>query len=106
MPYGNGFKLFLRIANITTVTYKGFKFKIKYGRQFDFKEIEQDLSSYEKWYSSLRVKELSFTEELQPAVWNKVELILSPAKTEELGHITLSMETNIISLFEPRKIPK
>jgi len=106
VPYGNGYKLSLRIGNISTAKYKGFKFKLKYGKQYDFNEIKKDPSSYEKWEKSLKIKEMSFTNELLPAVWNHVEVILSPAKSEELGHIALSMETNIVSLIEQRKISK
>jgi hypothetical protein len=102
-PYANGYKFFIRIGNISIAKYKGFKFKLKYGRQFDSKEMVEDISAFDKWEKSLREKEISFTNELDPGVWNRVELIISPAKSDELGYVVLSMETNILSLFEKRK---
>jgi hypothetical protein len=101
--YGNGFKLLLRVGNISTATYKGFDFKIKYGKEFDKKEWGKDPSAYDKWEKSLKLKETSFTNELEPGVWNKIDVIIAPATPEELGHITLSMQTNVLSLYQRNK---
>lgn len=102
--YGNGYKLFLRVGNISTATYKGFDFKIKYGKEFNTEEWEKDPSAYDKWEKSLKLKETSFTNELEPGVWNKIDVIIAPATSEELGHITLSMQTNVVSLYQRNKL--
>ena len=40
----------------------------------------------------------NFTDKLQPGTWNKVEIVIKPATAEELGHIEMTLETNIVAL--------
>ncbi|MBI3811103.1 MAG: DUF3251 domain-containing protein [Nitrospirae bacterium] len=101
-PYLNGFKVRLSIGNPTTVTYLGFVLNTKWGRSFDFKEMKTDRSAYSNWQKSLQHKEIKFTDQLKPATWNNVDLIIIPAKQDELGHFELSMETDQISLFKEK----
>jgi CRP-like cAMP-binding protein len=42
------------------------------------------------WEKSLKDKTESFSDTLYPGYWNKVELVISPAKEDELGHLKLS----------------
>jgi hypothetical protein len=101
-PFLNGFKVRLSIGNPTTVTYLGFVLNAKWGRSFDFKEMKTDRSAYSNWQKSLQQKEIKFTDQLKPATWNNVDLIIIPAKQDELGHFELSMETDQISLFKEK----
>lgn len=98
--YLDGYKLDLRIGNPAFVTYNGFKIKVRWGRPWDFK------SPYAEWEKTLKTKEVSFTEDLKPGEWNKVELVLSPAKSDEINFIELSMETDRISLLRPSNYKK
>lgn len=99
-PYLNGYKLILHIGNPSSATYSGFTLKTKWGRKFDSTQTQSDPSAFDNWEKSLQQKEAPFTEEIKPASWNKIEFIISPAKSEELGYLELSMETNIVKLFE------
>ncbi|MEW6408644.1 MAG: hypothetical protein AB1488_00830 [Nitrospirota bacterium] len=63
-----------------------------------YPELRPDLL-YAKWWKSLQEKEVPFTEELKPASWNKIELIISPAKAEQIGYLVLSMDTEVVRLF-------
>lgn len=101
-PYGNGYKLILHIGNPSTANYKGFKIKIRWAKNFDFSEMK-DWSEYESWNESIKEKEVSFTDILYPACWNRVELIVSPAKSDEIGFLELSMETDLVSLIRREK---
>lgn len=96
-PYLDGYKLILDIGNPTLADYKGFTLNVRWGRKI------KDFKNSEEWSKSLQRKEVSFTKNLNPASWTKVELILSPATPEQLGYIQLSMETPTIGLFKSRR---
>jgi len=93
-PYLDGYKVIMNIGNPTTATYNGFKLKVKWGKQFVSKEM-----NYIVWQKSLKTAEKKFTDKLMPASWNKIELILSPAKPEEVRYIEFSIETDQILLY-------
>lgn len=57
---------------------------------------------YNKWKKSLSEKKVSFAENLKPASWNKIELIISPAKAEQIGYLELSMDTDGVILLEKK----
>jgi len=92
-PYLNGYKLILQIGNPYAITFKGFKLKVTWGRDFAVDMNDSVQTDYD-----LQTKEEAFVKELSPAAWTKVELILAPAKTEQLEYIRLSMSVNIVSL--------
>ncbi len=102
-PYLDGYKVILDLGNTSSVIYSGFTLKAKWGRRYDYSVTQPDQLEYDKWIKSLQKKEVSFTNELKPASWNKVELILSPVKPEEFDYLEISMETDIVKLFENPK---
>ena len=91
-PYLDGYKIYLLIGNPTNVTYEGFNLKVKHGRETDFK-------NYRLWKKSLKEKNISFVEKLLPGYWNEIELILAPAKPEEIKHIKISIATEEVFLY-------
>jgi Protein of unknown function (DUF3251) len=106
----DGQKLTFRIGNPTFVTYSGFKLKAKWGpkapvfnpdnrepNQFDNWQV-----AYKAWQQSLHEKEIDSAADLKPGIWNTVEVILAPAKPDELGHIEISMTTDKISLYRDK----
>lgn len=94
-PFLDGYKVILNLGNPTTATYRNFKLKVKWGKEFDYEKDEP-----EEWRKSLKETEKRFLDELKPASWNKVELVLTPAKSEEIKYIELSMETDEVMLYE------
>ena len=92
-PYLDGCKVSLQIGNPSAVVYSGFVLKVKWGKRFD------EGQNYDEWEKSLRQKEEKFTQDLKPGLWNKVEINVSPAKPEELGHLEISMKTDVVKLF-------
>ncbi|MDA2918722.1 hypothetical protein MYX76_04400 [Desulfobacterota bacterium AH_259_B03_O07] len=111
----DGLKLVFSIGNPTSATYKGFKLNAVWGKEYiadewlrklDKKTQQKDsvvnprdrIYAYEKWQESLNMKSESYLESLKPGNWNKVELIISPAKEDQLGYLKLSMETDVVSL--------
>ena len=104
-PYLDGQKLQLRVGNPNLATYRGFKLKAKWGPRtpkWDSADALQNASRWDEWKRSLREKEIESTADLKPGVWNTVEIVLAPAKPDELGYIELSMTTDKIILYQDR----
>lgn len=80
-PYLDGYKLFLNIGNPSSVTYSGFALHVTWG------------------WGDQQEKDFSFTQDLGPASWNKVELVIAPAKTEDLKLLSVSMTTDRVLLY-------
>ncbi|HEY2232799.1 MAG TPA: hypothetical protein VGK01_04920 [Candidatus Angelobacter sp.] len=95
-PYLNGYKIHLTIGNPSSMGYAGYKLKVRWAKTYDYNKYTE--ASYAEWDKSIQEKEISFTEKLEPGVWNPAEFILSPAAADQLGYITLTITTNTVSL--------
>ena len=96
VQYLNGYKIHLTIGNPSSMGYSGYKLKIRWGRAYDFNKYTE--ASYVEWDKSIQEKEISFTEKLDPGVWNPAEVILTPASADQLGYMTLTISTATVSL--------
>jgi len=96
-PYLDGVKVHINIGNPVFATYNGFKLKVIWGEKLDLTD-DQD-----RWRSSLKEKEISFTETLRPGCWNKVNFVLSPIEPKNFGYMELSIQTDNISLINPNE---
>jgi vacuolar-type H+-ATPase subunit I/STV1 len=95
VPYLDGYKVHLEIGNPSAARYTGFRLKMKWTKHFP---KNADLAFYGEWRKTIKEKEVSFTETLMPGMWNKIEIILSPASVDELGYFHVSLETSAIQL--------
>ena len=105
VPYGDGQKISLRVGNPYNMSFNGFTVSARYGPRCpdmpnlsDSTALKQWSSSYSIWEKSLRKKELSFTEVLAPGRWNRISMVLAPAKAEDVGFIGVKISTNQVSL--------
>lgn len=96
--YADGQKLMLRIGNPYTMTFNGFTLTVSYGPRepeepssSDAEALKKYALAYGKWYKALGQKELSFPDGLQPGRWNKVTIIVAPAKVEEVGYVAVKI---------------
>ena len=94
VPYLNGYKILLNIGNPLSVSYSGFKAKIKWAKYYDSNQFTPD--SYAAWQKSIQQKETSFPDVLEKGTWKKIELIVAPATAEQLGYLKLSMNTKTV----------
>ena len=99
ISYLDGYKIRLNIGNPSAAKYDGFKLKVKWSKGYDYSNFKT--ASYLRWQKAIREKEVSFTETLQPGIWNRVEMILSPAAADELGYLEVSLDTDTVSLIRP-----
>jgi hypothetical protein len=97
-PYLNGYKIVLKIGNPLSMTFSGFKAKIKWSKAYDFKQYTQ--ASYAEWEKSVSEKEVSLTNVLEGGAWNTVELVIAPATPDQLEYVTLSVQTNTVRLYQ------
>jgi hypothetical protein len=93
--YLNGYKVILTIGNTSSATYRGFELTLKWSTTAP----EGDINKWVEWYKARKTKTEKYTQDLVPGSWNKVEMILLPARSDELGYLEVSMETNSISLY-------
>ena len=106
----DGHKLTLNIGNPYFMTYSGFTLRVKFGTrppEYPKDATPEQLAEWQKanaeWQKTLKQKELAFTEELAAGAWTKAEMILAPSKPEEVGHVSISMTTNKVSLRKPNE---
>lgn len=96
-PHADGVKVRLAVGNLTTATFSGGNFKIKWGPRKD------KTTRYSDWQKSLTETEQKFTNDLRPATWNKVTLTLPGVPPDKFGYLELSLSTDQIKLIGPSK---
>lgn len=102
-PYPDGYKLVLSIGNPYYAIFSGMKTLARWGPAFDGNVSEKDVSAYEAWEKTLKEKEETMTSELRPGTWNKMTLILAPAKQEDLAYVEFSMTVEQVKLGDTKK---
>lgn len=101
--HADGVKVRLHVGNLTTASVNGGTFKVQWGTRMPSLDGKENwLDHYEEWQRSLKEKEVPFTEVLRPATWNNVTLTLPNTSPQQFGYMKLSMDTNQISLLQPK----
>jgi hypothetical protein len=95
VPYQNGYKIPLKIANPLSVSYAGLTAKIKWATRYDTNQFTND--SWAAWQKSVQEKETSFPDVLEKGASKKIELIVAPATAEQLGYLKLSINTKTVT---------
>ncbi len=96
LPYLDGYRTVLRIGNLTSATYVGFKINATWGPRYDFDKYNPE--SYTKWETEKQTREFSFTDSLRPGAWNRIELIAPATSPNQMGFIEVSITTDTVSL--------
>jgi hypothetical protein len=105
-PYLDGQKVRLKIGNVNSATYSGFTLHAEWGTKVpqltEFRSGDEWDKFFGAWEQSLRKIDIDSTLDLKPGSWNSVDIVLSPAKADELGYIGLSITTNSVILTADR----
>ena len=96
--YLNGYKATISIGNISSATFKGFELTMSWAAA-EPSISNANIDAWTKWYNSRKTKNEKYTQDLVPGAWNQVEIILLPARADELGYLEVSLATNTVSLF-------
>jgi hypothetical protein len=86
-PFGDGYKLTLRVGNPHQVLLNGLSIKVRY---------------HPKWGSTpFEIREVStnVTDRLLPGTWSRITLVLSPARAEDTGMIWVTIAVNQVTLY-------
>jgi len=107
-PYLEGYKVHLQIGNPTMLTVDNAKLTIEWGisevasaKSDSAKGINDPTAWVSNWKKSLHQTTTTLNESLRPGFWNDVEVIVSPAKADELAHFKVSMQTDSVRLTSP-----
>lgn len=92
-PYLDGFKIKLRIGNLTNAKFNGAKLNISWGPPYDNKS-----SNYEEWSKNQKKKTVDLTTSFSPGAFNDIEIALTPANAEEIKSFTVGIELNQLAL--------
>jgi hypothetical protein len=87
-PYANGVKLKLRIGNLNSATFHGIKMDFSWG-----KNVGDSFNHH---------KTVDLTTDLLPGYWTEQDVILAPAKTDEMSYISVIATLNQVGLNSRR----
>jgi len=93
MPYLDGFKVKLRIGNLTNADFNGAKLNVAWGPPFDEKNF-----NFEEWSKNQKKKQIDLTTRFHSGAFTDVEITLTPAKAEEIKSFTVGIELNQLAL--------
>lgn len=91
VPYLDGFKVKLRIGNLTNANFNGAKLNVAWGPPLTEKNAEE-------WSMNQKRKKIDLTTRFLSGAFTDVEIVLTPAKAEEIKSITIGIELNQLSL--------
>lgn len=91
-PYLDGYKVKIRIGNLANANFNGAKLKLGWGPPWD---SQKDL---EEWSKAQKTKEMSLTTKLASGSFTDVDVVLTPARPEDIKSFTVGFELNQIEL--------
>jgi hypothetical protein len=92
-PYLDGYRVELKIANPYLMTFKGVDVSVTWAPRW-----KVNIDQFAEWIKKNRSQKFSFTDELVPGRWNSLSLILPSTKPDEFGYLSVSLDTNTISM--------
>jgi len=88
----DGYKLYITVGNPSYIVYLGFTLEI------DYAPPRPDSISLGEWVTWIRRKSVKYVKNLPAGTWTGVELILAPARYQELEYLLLSISVDRILL--------
>ncbi|GAB1578037.1 hypothetical protein BPNSA17_28700 [Bordetella petrii] len=88
-PFANGVKLKLDVGNPQAMTYSGLKFKLSWKTAANTDDPDQ-------------TKEIDLPQRFLPGACNRAELVISPAKADNLTNVRVSIDPNQVQLQAAR----
>ena len=93
-PYLDGYKVGLSIGNITTATFLGAKIVVGWGDNPDKDIVDPFLNIHGSRYT----KEFDVTTQFDPGQYSHTEVVLTPAKPEDIKRIGVRPSFDVIRL--------
>lgn len=95
--FADGVRVTLKLGNLSAVTYSGARLTLEYGARAP-SDMDTDLDVAAKWLESLQERTEKITAKLAPGRWNPVQITLPKIDAKEFGYLSVSVETDEISL--------
>lgn len=86
-PYLDGFKIKLAMGNLTAATFQGAKLRVTWGPPFDERNPER----------TLKHRDINVTNTFSPGSVSITEIIVTPAKPDEIKSIGVGIELRTIA---------
>lgn len=80
-PYANGVKVKLNIGNPTSATFPGLKLNVVWAN------AAPGTKNYDP--NTRQTKEITISGEIKPGMWNTEEIVLAPAKPDQIDYVTI-----------------
>lgn len=90
-PYLDGFKVKLRIGNLTSANFNGAKITVSWGPPFDQKNLVE-------YYKNQKKKEFSVTNQFSPGAFTDLVVAITPAKPEEVKMLSVGIQLDQLAL--------
>jgi len=103
-PYLDGYKVDFQIGNPQSVTYDGVTVTLKWGPPAT-RSIYTNQTAITAWQNAQKTKTDKLLFQLLRGYWNNAEVIVTPATTEELRNLQISIETSTLSLGTRNRTP-
>lgn len=105
-PYLDGYKVTLRIGNLTSANFNGVKLNLAWGipRVKTDAPLHAGLDDFDewlKWHKLQKKKEVALTTTLDSGAFIDIEVTLTPAKPEEIKSFTVGFELDQLQLRVP-----
>lgn len=95
-PYLDGFKVKLRIGNLTSANFNGAKIAVSWGGAKDI--FEQIVNDVEGGSKNRKKKEVSVTNQFPSGAFTDLEVVLTPAKPEEIKTLWVGIQLDQLAL--------
>lgn len=92
-PYANGVKVKLNIGNPTSATFPGLKLNVVWAN------AAPGTKNYDP--TTHQTKEISVPGEIKPGMWNTEEIVLAPAKPDQIDYLTITPSAPRVILRTP-----
>ena len=93
-PYLNGFKLNLRIGNLTMATFSAPELRLRWAAEL--LDFIRDSGSTAVGHTSAKL-----TTDLRPGSWTKATVVVAPATPEQMKNIELRLVVDMVTLARP-----
>jgi hypothetical protein len=103
-PYLDGYKIDFQIGNPQSVTYEGVAVTLEWGPSAT-RSIYTNSTAMAAWQNAQKTKTEKLPFQLLSGYWNNAEVIVTPATTEELRNLKISIETSTLSLRNANNAP-
>jgi hypothetical protein len=90
-PYLDGFKVKLRIGNLTSANFNGAKISVSWGPPFDEKNPSEFLKNQKK-------KDFSLTNQFVSGAFTDVDIALTPAKPQDVKSFWVGIQLDQLSM--------